>query len=255
MKMDCRAYKEKIAAHVDGALTPAEGTAVQTHLKQCSRCQRLFVWETQVSPALKQRLRLLPVNPALRQRISDLMVEKPREGVWDWSFMGHGLAAALVLAIIFFLPSLYEPDKLQETILRDAVTQYQKVTRGAANSSQATLSPYNPARLLDLSPWGYRLLSTQAQKVNGKEEQVFVYRGQGEEYLLALESEGIDFYPPYGGRVVRTPHGDLVSYTRAGVNLVAWKEKDLLCILASTLPKDQLLGLSRRITEFNQNLY
>jgi hypothetical protein len=31
------------------------------------------------------------------------------------------------------------------------------------------------------------------------------------------------------------------------VNLVAWKQKDLLCIIASTLPKEDLLGLAQQL--------
>jgi hypothetical protein len=41
-----------------------------------------------------------------------------------------------------------------------------------------------------------------------------------------------------------------VTYSQEGVNVVAWKEKDkdLLCILASNLPKEKLLGLAQQIT-------
>ena len=46
---------------------------------------------------------------------------------------------------------------------------------------------------------------------------------------------------------MRESSQDFVSYSQAGVNLVAWKQKNLLCILASTLPKEKLLGLAQQL--------
>lgn len=77
---------------------------------------------------------------------------------------------------------------------------------------------------------------------------MFVYQGQGKEYLVAQEFDGVDFLSPSGAKTIRASSRDFVSYTQEGVNLIAWKEKDLLCILASTLPKEKLLGLAQQIT-------
>ncbi len=194
--------------------------------------------------ALKRKLSPIPASAALRERVLDQLGESRKEGLFGWSYMAHGLAAAFALLLIVSVPDLFWPDKVQEDILTDAILRYQEVTQGVVETPQAG---FPAAQLLDLSPWGYRLLSGQTQIVKGQEGRVFVYRGQGKEYLLAQEFEGGELSPPRGGRVVRVSSQDFVSYSQAGVNLVAWKQKELLCILASTLPREKLLGLAQQL--------
>ncbi len=167
-----------------------------------------------------------------------------KEGLFGWPYLAHGLAAAFALLLIVAIPYLSGPGKVQEEILTDAIDLYQKVTQGIVDAPQTA---FPTARLLDLSPWGYRLLSRHTQQVKGQEGRVFVYQGQGKEYLLAQEFEGRDFSPPPGARAIRASSRDFVIYSQAGVNLIAWKQKDLLCIIASTLPKEKLLGLAQQI--------
>ncbi len=64
---------------------------------------------------------------------------------------------------------------------------------------------------------------------------------------MAQEFEGMKISRPPGGSVVRTSNRDFVSYSQGEVNLVAWKDRDMLCILAAKLTKKKLLGLARRI--------
>ncbi len=242
--MDCEGYKEMISAHVDGALGTEEKLMVQSHLNECPKCTQMFLWESQMRTALKQKLSLMPARAALRKRVLDQLGESRKEGLLGWSYMAHGLAAAFALLLIVAVPYLFWPGKVQEDIFTDAIVRYQEVMQGVVEVPQ-TVSP--TAQLLDLSPWGYRLLSRQTQWVEGQEGRVFVYRGRGKEYLLAQEFEGGELSPLPGSKVARVSSQEFVSYSQGGVNLVAWKQKDLLCILASTLPKEKLLGLAQQI--------
>ncbi len=243
--MDCQEYKEIISAHVDGSLSAAEGLSVQSHLNQCPRCTQMFHWETEVKKVLKPKLSPIPVRPGLRESVLDQLRETPREGFFGWSYMAHGLAAAFALVLIVAVPYLFWPGKVHEDIFTGAIVKYQNVAQGMEDTPQA-ISPV--ARLLDLSPWGYRILSRQTQQIKGLEGRVFVYQGQGQEYLLAQEFEGAEFSPPPGGRIIRASNRDFVSYSQQGVNLIAWKQKDLLCILTSTLSKEKLFSLARQIS-------
>ncbi len=233
-----------ISAHVDGALSSEERLAVRSHLDGCPKCTQMAHWETQMRTALKRKLSPIAARPALKARVLDQLEGTRREGLFGWPYMAHGLAAAFALLIIVTVPYLSGPGKVQKEIFTDAIIRYQKVTQGIVDTPQTA---FPAARLLDLSPWGYRLLSGQTRQIKGQEGRVFVYRGRGKDYLLAQEFEGGELLSPPGGRVVRVSSQDFVSYSQAGVNLVAWKQKDLLCILASTLPKEKLLGLARRI--------
>ncbi len=167
-----------------------------------------------------------------------------KEGLFGWPYLAHGLAAAFALLLIVAIPYLFGPGKVQEDVFTDAIARYQRVMQGVVETSQAG---FPAARLLDLSPWGYRLLSGQTLQVKGQEGRVFVYRGQGKEYLLAQEFEGGELSPLPGSKVARVSSQEFVSYSQGGVNLVAWKQKDLLCIIASTLPREKLLGLAQQI--------
>lgn len=245
--MNCLEYGEIIAAHVDGALSLEEGLAAQSHLNQCPKCTQIFVWETEAKKSLGQKLSPIPAGPGLRVRVLDQLGEKGREGLFGRFYMSHGLAAAVGLLLILAVPYLVWQNKVQNEIFTNAIAQYQNVTRGIIDTAQASSSSPPPAQLLDLSPWGYRVLAKQRIRLDGQEGRVFVYQGQEKKYLLAQEFDRDDYSLPPGGTTVRASGQDFVSYSKEDVNLIAWKEKGLLCILTSDLPKEKLLGLARQI--------
>lgn len=245
--MNCQEYKEIIAAHVDGALSSAERLAVQAHLNRCPKCAQTFLWETEAKKSLKLKLYPIPVRPGLRLKVLEQLGEASRAGFFGWSYMTHGLAAAFALLLILAVPYLFWPGKVQDDIFAEAIAQYQKVTQGVVNTAQGTSALSPTARLLDLSPWGYQVLARQTKQVKGQEARVFVYQGQEKEYLVAQEFEGADIPPPRDANIIRASNRDFVTYSQGGVNLIAWKEKDFVCIISSTLPKEKLVGLAQQI--------
>jgi len=247
--MDCQEYKEIISAHVDGALSSRERPVVQAHLSQCPKCTQKFLWETEVKKSLKRKLSPIPLRPGLRERLLEQLGETNKEGFFGWSYMTHGLAAAFALLLIVAVPYLLRQGKVQEEIFTNAIAQYQMVTQGISDTPPASTTP--AARVLDLSPWVYHILARQTKQVRGQEGRVFVYQGQGKEYLLAQEFEGASILPHRHAESIQVSNRDFVSYSQDGVNLIAWKEKDLLCILTSTLPKKKLLGLAQKIVTVN----
>lgn len=248
--MDCQGYKEIVAAHVDDTLSQAEKQSVEFHLKQCPKCARIFHWETQVTRALKKRLSFAVSKPGLKERLLDRLEEKRGTGMFGWFYSSHGLAAAFALLVLFTLPYLLWTERTQDNLLANAVVQYQNITQGYADLSSQSLPLTSPTRLLDLSPWGYRVLTQQSLKVTGQEGRLIVYQGPENAYLLAQEFEGADFTRPLGAQAVRSRSREFVTYTKEGVNLIAWKEKDkdLLCILVSTLPQKKLFDLAQQVT-------
>lgn len=246
--MDCQNYKDIISAHVDDALSSKERWAVQTHVNQCPKCRQMYIWETQVARDLKRKLFPLEARPALKERILEQLGESRGESFWGWSYGKHGVLAAIALLLVVAVPFLFWPNGAEDNVFNHAIAQYQEVSLGGTPALQRAVSNTPTARLLDLSPWGYQILSRQSHWVGGKLGRTFVYsKGPGEAYLIAQEFEGMEISPPSGGSVVRTSNRDFVSYSQDDVNLVAWKDKDMLCILASKLPKKKLLGLAQRI--------
>ncbi|MFQ5849010.1 MAG: sensor histidine kinase [Candidatus Binatia bacterium] len=188
-----------------------------------------------------------PARPELNERRLDQLGETRKERFFGWSYAAYGLGSAAALLLIVTTSYLFWQGAVQENIFTAAIARYQMVTLGIADSPEAAPSMALAARLLDLSPWGYRILARQKLQAGQQKGRIFVYQGQGREYLLAQEFEGVKFLPPPGGRVTRTSSRDFVSYSQAGVNLVAWKQENLLCILASNIPEEKLLHLAQQI--------
>jgi len=244
---DCQEYKEIIAAHVDGALASREEIEAQSHLDECPKCRQMFLWETQVKKSLKPKLSAIPIRPGLKERLLDRLEEPKREGFFGWSYMAHGLAAAVALILIVGVPYTIWQGRVQEELFPNTIAQYKKVAQGISEIPPVGKSLTSAARLLDLSPWGYRVLARQIHNVRGQERRVFVYQGPDKDYLLAQEFEGGEYSTPVDARTIRGSNHDFISYSQEGVNVIAWEERDTLCVLASSLPEKKLLGLAQNI--------
>ena len=103
------------------------------------------------------------------------------------------------------------------------------------------------ARRLDLTPFGYRLTANSITRVAGQERRESVFAGREKDWVLAQEVEGVKSFPTGQGEVVRANDREFVKFSDAGVNLVAWKDNDLLCVLTSAMPTDQLLDIAHKI--------
>lgn len=249
--MDCTQYQEIIAAHVDGVLDDKEKRSVELHLQFCPRCAQKFRWESSSKRSLKGKLNAIPASGRLRERVVDQL--ERAAGVRRTRVLGqlparYALVAAGVVLLIgvIFIRSVQETKR--EEIFIDAVAHYHNVVRGAMAGSGAVVSPTPTARLLDLSPWGYRALARQINNLGEYEGRLFVYQGPNREYLLAQEFEGADFQPPRSARSVSATNRSLIVYSHDGVNLIAWKENNIFCMIASTLPTEKLLDLARQLT-------
>lgn len=249
--MNCQEYKEIVAAHVDGALSSEERLAAETHLSRCPKCGQMFLWETEAKKSLGLRLTLLPARPGLKERLSEQLEKTSKNEFLSWITVPHRLAVAFALSLIVIVPYLIWQGKVQEDIFTDAIAQYRKVTQGIAEAPQAVSSLTPAARLLDLSPWGYQVLARQTQQVRGQKGRLFVYQGREKDLLLAQEFDGADFSPPPGARIIRASNREFAIYSQEQINLIAFKDKDVLCILSATLPKEKLLGLAQQLVMAN----
>lgn len=241
--MNCLEYCDQIAAHVDGSLKGAELGAFEDHVKNCSECGRKFAWEARVKGLLRHGFRPLQPAPGLKERVLDAL-EPPRArrpGIW--SFPTTALAAAAVF-VMLMLPYVAWHFDSEGDIFSGVASQYHRVTAGVPDSIQSSASP---ARLLDLSPWGYQLLSRRADPVEGRAARVFVYQGEKNDYLVAKEFDGTAFPTLRRARRVTASDKDFFTYREKGVNMVAWKEKDFLCVIASSASQARLLALAKQI--------
>lgn len=244
--MNCQEYRELTAAHVDGALSAGETVEVQSHLDRCPKCQRLFLWETDFKKLLRQNLAPISVRPSFKEALLERLEGKRKRAFMPWVYQRYGIGAVMALLLLAIAPLLFFRNEAGEKLFSQAAAQYQMATRNIAENP--SLSPTRAARSsFDLSPWGYRLLTSEAAELNGLIGITSTYRNEQNDYVLAQEFRGGQLSAPPGAKIVRVAGKTFVLHSDNGVNLIAWKEQTLLCILASRAPMDQLLDIAQRV--------
>ena len=242
--MDCSQYLDQVAAHVDGVLSANEFARAQEHLERCSACKRKHQWELMAKEAIKRNLPNHELPPFLKQRILTHLDDKRPARLWGLSLPTHAFAAAAVVLLLIVPYYAWQARVEQPNLFAEVAASYRHMKSGVPAGAPAA----NPAAtLLDLSPWGYRLLSRKSEELDGRRGRVFVYQGQAQDYLMAQEFDGSNFPIPDQARIVRKGDQSFYTYERAGVKLVAWQEKDLLCIIATSAPESDLLMLAKQI--------
>lgn len=243
--MNCQEYKEIISAHVDATLSPAEESKAQSHLNRCPECSQTFAWETKATKILRQSLSPLTPRQELKQRLLDQLGQANNESQ-SWLWASRAWVPAFLILLITGSVYLVWPLRNQQDFFADTVSHYQRAHRDLTNLSQ-TAGTDPTARILDLKPWGYHLLGKSIQRTNGRENRVFVYHGQQNDLLLAQEVEGASLSPPRGSTVVTKSGKNFVSLRSGNVNLVAWQDNNIVCVLASQLPRDRVIALAEQI--------
>ena len=245
--MNCQDYREIISAHIDGTLSDEEKLEVQSHLDQCPRCKQTLAWETNATNLLRRSLSPLTARPELKQRLLDRLSEADNRSL-GWLSLSHAWAPAVSILLIIGIVYFVWPFRNQGDFFVDTVTHYQRAHQDLENFSD-TAGTDPTARILDLKPWGYHLLGRRVHRVKGQENRVFFYHGQQNDLLVAQELEGQSFLPPRGSTVVKKSGRDFVSFTNGDLNLVAWQDKNMICVIASKLPKDHVVALAAQIAE------
>jgi hypothetical protein len=206
----------------------------------------MFTWEVKATKLLKQSLAPAPARYELKQKILEQL--SPRESRSpQWSFLNPVWAPALLVLVIVasFLYSGW-PFRSQPDLFAHTASYYQRVHDGASELLPPT-DTYLTARILDLTPWGYVLFGKDIQLVEGVENRVFAYQGLQNELLVARELDGKTLSPPHGSTVVKKLEKDFVIAASGDINLVAWQDGSMVCVIASKLPSDRLLALAAEI--------
>jgi hypothetical protein len=244
--MNCRGYGELIAAHVDGVLYFEEGREAQSHVDECATCRRIFVWERKAQNVIKPHLVAIAPPSGVKERILDNLNRKGRSReMVSWFFHSPRLAGSFALVMVVVLTTILWRNNSKEDLLSQAAAQYQMMTRG--NSKFPSSSPSRAARSFDLSPWGYHLLTSEVSATSGLTGITSTYRNERSDYLLAQEFEGGNLSVPAGAKSLQVAGKTFIIHSENGVNLIAWKERNLFCILASRVPLEQLLDIAQRV--------
>jgi hypothetical protein len=264
--MNCAQAQELITALVDNELDPGVRPALEAHIDECSGCRLGFEEEL----ALKRKVRVagerMHAPAQLRSRIlSDRRIfpEKRRSArqwlkdLWPASPV-YRTAIALSFLILLILPTYYLSNRVSPPVGLAAIETYDSFRRGDLPFDRTSNSDEIVGRLTQavdgrFHPMGYDLSAMNmipvagvVRQIDGRKILVAIYQGEGGSLLCYtfLGSEG-DAPPNAAKFFDPDKKTNFYAFSRAGINAVLHREGDVICILASEMPMDELLALAR----------
>jgi len=264
--MRCEEALGLITALVDEELVAQDRHSIESHLKDCPKCRFVYA-EEQI---LKREVRLAAATvkaPAdLRERVlSDRRIFPKRTDLregWKELFWPTKLlfrpAFVLALLLLLILPTLYLVGPKRESAALATLQVHERIVTGAVSLAKAGSQEELKERLLrsvagrfapmgyDLSAMGLYPVGGFVQELGGKKVLVTVYQGNGLS-LSCFTFLGTEKDAPSAAGIFFDSEKKMsfYSFSSGRINGVMHREGEVICILASEMPMQDLLALAR----------
>jgi anti-sigma factor RsiW len=264
--MTCGEAQELITAVVDGELPEPERASLETHLHDCADCRTALKAERALKQAIRGTGAQLRAPAALHARIlSDPRIfpaqgrgaRRWRDYLWP---MPPALRPALTVAILLAvaLPAYYfmgyrvEPVAVAALESSDLYLRGKLPARRAANADEiveqltrAVSGRFHPMGY-DFSAMGLRPVAGLVLEVQGRKILVAIYQGTHGAILCYTFLGSEDDAPPNAAKFFDAgKQMNFYAFSRGTVNAVFHREGDVICILASEIPMEELLAVTR----------
>jgi hypothetical protein len=250
-----------IAPHVDEQLTEEEAALAAAHLTGCPRCAHLREALLAVRQTLRQRPLIQRTPAAIRQqvltRIDVLAYAHATRERWRnwWSrpLVRLGLAGATVaLLLTITVPSLRSRlAPAPAPLFAEIADHYEAAESGQLALALRTDDPmelraYYLASdaftfrntVANLEPLGLVLVGGTLSELAGQRSTLSVYHGaHGMVLCHRVQATGLALPP--GGEMI----GGVRFYTVGGMTICVHLEGDVICFLASTMPRSDFVRL------------
>jgi len=264
--MKCEEAQEFITALVDNQVSDEERSLVESHLKDCQRCRFSYEQEQALKREIGAAGARLHAPVELRSKIlSDRRIFPDSErssGTWTerifpaWPFPRPALA--LALAVVLILPILYFTRTPSEPISLAALEIQKKIIGGEVSVRKAS----NPDELRkwqiravngEFAPMEYDLSSMNmlpaggaGEEINGRKMLVTYYTGKGLSVtcftFLGTEEDAPKSVTVFFDNAKRIT---FYTFSKDGFNAVLHRKGNVICILVSKIPMDELLAIVR----------
>src|SRR5712692_4766532 len=264
--MNCAEARELITALVDHELHGSERSQLESHLKDCARCQSILAQEQLLKREVHAEGAKLHAPADLKEKIlSDRRIfpeqaEIPRRWTSRGWLADYVLRPAVVSAVLLIvgLPSLYLLNQRSQPISLAALETYSPFLRGdlpmiTAQSADEIKEQLMRAAGGSFEPMGYDLSAMNLEPVagavremKGRKVLIAIYRGQGLS-LICYTFLGTEEDAPANAAVFFDPGKKMnfYAFSQGGINVVFHREGGVICILASQMPMQDLLALAR----------
>ena len=264
--MNCAQAQELITALVDNELDEGTRPGLEAHIDECSGCRLTFEEELALKRKIRQAGERMHAPAHLRSKIlSDRRIfaeKRPSarqwlENLWPGSPV-YQTAVALAVLVLLLLPTYYLSNRISPPVSMAAFETYDSFARGELPADGMQHSDEIVGRLTRavdgrFQPMGYDLtamnltpVAGMVREAQGRKILVAIYQGEGGSLLcytfLGSEADA----PPNAARIFDPDKKmNFYAFSRAGINAVLHREGDVICILASEMPMDDLLALAR----------
>ena len=255
--MQCAEYRDLVAAHVDAQLTPDEASLAAAHLAVCRRCTGLFEAQRALKEAVRGRRLIHPTPPAARAAVMARIAadEQAQRASWlsTWRPPRLALAALAALLVVGLATILLRPRSPvpSSPLLDTIVAHYHAAASGEAELGVRTDDPMAlrayylqtgaftfTNTVVNLEPLGFVLVGGRVSELAGTRSTFSVYRGaQGIVLCHRIPAGTVDLPP--GGEVAGGDH----FYTVDGITICIHREGDVICFLATAMPRADFVRL------------
>jgi anti-sigma factor (TIGR02949 family) len=263
--MNCDEAQELITALVDQELRDPERNSVAAHLQECANCRSVLENEQAIKQEVRAAGERIRAPSQLRERVlSDprIFPEKSRSArgwrdyVWPTPpILRPVLAAALLLIVA--LPAFYVFQQRTTPIALAALETYDRFLNGElpvhrTENTNEIIGQLTRAVGGRFHPMGYDLRAMNLEpvaglvrEIQGRKILVAVYQGQGGSLFCYTFLGSEEDAPPSAARFFDPDKKmNFYAFTRGRVNAVLHREGEVICILASEMPMQELLALA-----------
>jgi hypothetical protein len=262
--MNCEEAEELISALADNELSDPERSSIEGHLRDCPTCQRAYERHQSLNGEIRMVSATVVAPIDLRQRIlSDQRMPKEVESnsrgklfLRLQPFRHRAFASALlviaVISMLFLMLPPSQPISLTTLQIRAKIEGGEISLRAATNTDElhdwlrhAVDGKFGPLGY-DFSLLGVKPIGGTVREVEGRQILVAVFRGNGLS-ITCFTFLGTEEDAPKNAAVFFDPETRIrfYSFSRNGIHAVLHREDNIICILTSNMPPEELLSLVR----------
>ena len=247
-------YAEELQDLLDGRLAEPRRAEVAAHVESCPRCRKELAaleWVKREALAVVGESPM-PVGLTARVRATlDAEDQKTRPVAWrrrTWVAAVALAAAALVVVFVRTRDTATLPELAADDFRAfDAGTAPLAIESADPKVVQAWFARNGApfvTRVIDLGMMQYRLAGGRVHRLGAHTSALFAYRGPGNVALVCEMYEGRTAdLPPVAD--VREHDGITFRVYRVeNLTLVFWQEGDVVCVLASSIPLEEVVQLA-----------
>jgi anti-sigma factor RsiW len=264
--MNCEQAEELISALIDNDLSDPERSSIEGHLRDCQRCQRVYQWGRGLNSEIRTLGASMHAPNDLKQRlISDQHTQSKDAESFDSGskpifrlqpFLRPAVATALLVtlavSILWLMQRSSQPISMTALQIRAKIARGEISLREATNTDElhtwlerAVGGKFGPLGY-DFSPLNVKPIGATVQEVQGRQMLVAFFKGN-ELFITCFTFLGTEDDAPQNATVFFDPEKKMrfYSFSRDGIHSVLHREGNVICMLVSNMPPEELLSLVR----------